>query len=118
MKILVVDDKPYVLSALKRSLEDIGHLVEIVSNASDALDMIDLFRGTVVDLVVTDYNMSGMNGCELAQKIRARSFKMPIWLLTASDIEEGTAKAAGVTKVFSKSTFRELLTAIENLKQK
>lgn len=119
MKILVVDDNPYVQNPLKRNLEDNGHLVETVSNANDALDMIDLFKGTCVDLVITDYSMpGGMNGVELAKEIRKRGFKMPIWLLSASDIDEEMAKGAGIEKVFSKFRPSEFWETVENLKQK
>jgi CheY-like chemotaxis protein len=34
------------------------------------------------DIVVTDYAMPGMNGFELAQRVRARNPKLPIILAT------------------------------------
>ena len=118
MKILVVDDDPDILEALKRKLEDIGHAVETAQCASDSLDMLDLFKATGVDLIMTDYNMpGGMNGLELGREIRERGFKMPIWLVTGSNINKEVAKSAGITQVISKGTF-ELFEAIKRLNQK
>lgn len=60
----------------------------------------------------------GMNGVDLSQEIRSAGFQMPIFLLSASDINKEMAKSAGITKVFSKSKFSELLEAVENLNKK
>lgn len=117
MRIIVVDDDARILSAMRRKLEDSHHEVKTVLNANSAMYMLDHTDG--VQLVITDYSMpGGMNGLELAIAIRDSGYKMPIFLLTGSDINEEMAKSAGITQVFSKSRFGELLEAVENLSKK
>ncbi|KKT40550.1 MAG: hypothetical protein UW30_C0021G0005 [Candidatus Giovannonibacteria bacterium GW2011_GWA2_44_13b] len=118
MKILIVDDDLDVLGALKRNLEDIDCLVEIATNASWALKTLSFFSGSDIDLVVTDYSMpGGMNGLELASAIRDFGFKMPIWLLSASDIDEEYAIGCGISGFFSKSEPNKLREALKNFRK-
>jgi len=116
LKILVVDDDTQVLSALKRKLEDLGHDVEAAPNAFSVIVALD--GEARFDLVVTDYSMpGGMNGCELAEAIRTCGFKMPIWLFSASDINEKMTKDAGIERVFSKRNPQIFFEAIEKIRK-
>jgi len=51
---------------------------------------------------------------ELAKEIRASGHRMPIWLLSASNINEEMAKDAGIEKVFLKYRPDKLWSAIKN----
>ena len=113
-KILIVDDDLNILEAIARSLRLAGYAVETVQRASDALEMLEFFKATGIDLVVTDYNMpGGMNGLELAKEIRTRNFTMPIILFTASSIDEEYAKSTGISEIFSKRDFTPVLEYLE-----
>src|SRR3990167_4707327 len=93
MYILIVDDDVQVLSALKRKLEDMGHVVVEAIGPSHSLYILSVSVVFGPDLIITDYNMPGaMNGVELAKEIRASGHRMPIWLLSASNINEEMAK--------------------------
>ena len=49
---------------------------------------LDILKDHSIDLVITDYMMPVMNGLELVKHIKAKSYKVPIIVLTArSDIE-------------------------------
>lgn len=61
--ILVVDDEPLVRNAFARVLERAGHHV---LRAGDGREALDLLRTDIVDLVITDLMMPGMNGVEFA----------------------------------------------------
>lgn len=67
-RILVVDDKPGILFLLEYLLEDAGFTnYKTYDNPHDALDSIR--TGEKVDIVITDYNMPGMNGAELLNAV-------------------------------------------------
>ena len=80
--VLVVDDNPAVVDTLTEMLEQLG--VE-VGPCLDPADAIAVIRDdpTGWDLVITDYDMPGMNGAQLAKTLRKYRKDLPILLLTA-----------------------------------
>jgi CheY-like chemotaxis protein len=79
-RILVVDDEPLVCDAVKMMLDFDGHEVQTAGSGKDALALLDK---TQFDLVITDFEMPGMKGDELAAAIKARSPKQPVVMITA-----------------------------------
>lgn len=80
LRILVVDDEPYVCEAIKMVLELEGYEVATADNGKAALTL----QGKVpFDLVVTDYAMPDMKGDELAAALRARNPDQRILMVTA-----------------------------------
>ncbi len=69
IKVLVVDDEPFILSALKRLLVRRGFEVDTASCGQQALDNLERIRP---DVVVSDFTMPGMNGAELLAELAAR----------------------------------------------
>ncbi|MBS2038942.1 PAS domain S-box protein [bacterium] len=67
--LLVVEDEPALRSVLKRVLTNAGYHVEVAANAGEALLLCERI-GPQVDLVLTDVIMPGMNGRELAQRLK------------------------------------------------
>lgn len=65
--ILVVDDEPSLLALARDVLSQQGYKVICGSSGSEALS---LLRNNAIDLVISDVIMPGMNGYELAEKIR------------------------------------------------
>jgi DNA-binding response OmpR family regulator len=80
MKILVVEDEPAIGSAIRTALTDEGHAVDVVTNASDALDWVE---ATAYGLVILDVILGGVTGLELCRRLRDRGFLEPILMLTA-----------------------------------
>lgn len=64
-RILVVDDELTSIAILKKVLEEAGHRVTTVSNGEKAIEQINEFK---YDILLTDFNMPGMNGIELTEK--------------------------------------------------
>jgi len=64
-RILVVDDEFTSIAILKKVLEEAGHRVTTVSNGEKAIEQINEFK---YDILLTDFNMPGMNGIELTEK--------------------------------------------------
>jgi len=77
--ILLVDDNGDGILARRTVLEELGYKVVAAGCGSDALQSVEIQN---FDLVITDFKMSPMNGLELIQKLRERSFSNPIILLT------------------------------------
>ena len=76
--ILIVDDDPGILDLLKRTMEMTGHNCIGVNDGESALAII---AQKPFDLVVTDINMPGMTGIELAKKI-LKNFSADIIVMT------------------------------------
>ena len=68
-------------------LEKSGFAVIPASSAQQALDILN---AQTVDLVLTDLLMPGLNGLELARKIKERTPELPIILLSGvNEVPEG-----------------------------
>ena len=83
MKILIVDDDPFVLDMLAIVLEDAGYAVVPASNGCEALEALD--REGDMDLALTDMSMPGMDGLQLTREILSRNASLPVLLLTAHE---------------------------------
>jgi PAS domain S-box-containing protein len=80
LRILLVDDDILVSMGAADMLLDLGHSVTEAQSGAHALKVLE--TDAPFDIVVTDYAMPGMNGFELAQKIRNGNPKLPIVLAT------------------------------------
>lgn len=77
--ILLIDDDSSVLESVALALGFDGHLVRSAESGRTA---ISIFQPGLFDLVITDHDMPGMNGHDLALSIKARSPAQPIVLLS------------------------------------
>ena len=75
-RILLVDDDMLIAMSSADMLIDLGHEVVEAHSGSEALECFG--DGSDFDLVITDYSMPGMNGGELARRVREISPGMPI----------------------------------------
>ena len=80
MRVLLVDDDILVSMGAADMLLDLGHNVTEAHSGLHALKLLE--SGMPFDVVVTDYAMPGMNGFELAQRIKASNPRLPIVLAT------------------------------------
>ncbi len=86
-RLLIVDDEPNLLRAVAAVLRDEGFEITTARNGRDALTMV---AQTPPDLIVSDVRMPGMDGFELARRLRSvEHFALiPIVFLTAKDETE------------------------------
>jgi CheY-like chemotaxis protein len=80
LRVLLVDDDILVSMGATDMLLDLGHSVTEAQSGAHALKLLE--TDSPFDIVVTDYAMPGMNGFELAQRIKERNPKLPIILAT------------------------------------
>jgi putative two-component system response regulator len=66
--ILVVDDEPMIRDLLEQTLQKTGHDCSFADNGQTALEII---KTAPFDVVVTDIDMPGMDGIELAKIIKS-----------------------------------------------
>lgn len=85
-RILVVDDDPSILDMYRVILEKEGRLVDSALNAEDALV---LAEQNPPDLLITDFDMPGMKGDELSEKMFEKIPGLPIIMITSSEIPQG-----------------------------
>jgi CheY-like chemotaxis protein len=78
--VLCVDDELIGLKVRKILLERAGYRVLTAPDGSTGLE---IFASEPVDCVVLDYSMPGMNGGEVAAKMRQTKPQIPILLLSA-----------------------------------
>ncbi len=80
LRVLLVDDDILVSMGAADMLLDLGHSVTEAQSGAHALKLLE--TDLPFDIVVTDYAMPGMNGFELAQRIKAINPGLPIVLAT------------------------------------
>ena len=67
--LLLVDDEPSILSALRRLLRPTGHTVLTATSGAEGLA---LLATQEVALVVSDMRMPGMDGAQFLEQVRAQ----------------------------------------------
>ncbi len=93
VNILVVDDDPVARHVLRKVVEAEGHRCVEAEDGERALQYLERTR---IDVLVTDKNLPGINGLELARVARNLESGMPVLMVTAFGSEDSEAEAAEV----------------------
>ena len=115
MRLLVVEDERKMAELLRQGLTEDGHSVTV---AEDGRDGLAIAEAAAFDLIVLDVMLPGIDGFEIARRLRAGRNQTPILMLTArdasADIVEGLNLGADdyLTKPFS---FEVLLARVRAL---
>jgi DNA-binding response OmpR family regulator len=118
MNVLVVEDEKGMAQLLKKGLEEESHVVSVAFDGPSALGMA---ANTPFELILLDVMLPGMNGIEVAKRIREDHRGASILMLTArdtvSDVVSGLDAGADdyLTKPFS---FAVLLARIRALQRR
>ena len=107
-KVLVVDDDPVVGKSFARVLSGKGYAVITARNGEEALTKL---HNETYDLVFTDIKMPGMNGLEVAERLRETQPWLPVVIVTGygTDAHQARAKAAGVSGFLHKPLSPEMI---------
>ena len=80
MRILLVEDEDHIAKALRVNFKAQGYEVEWVATGEDALVA---WQTRLCDLIVLDVMLPGVDGFEVARRVRQRDGRVPILMLTA-----------------------------------
>ena len=82
-KILIVDDSGFFRLLVRTHLKNLGY--ENVTESVDAESALKLLQKEKFDLIISDYNMSGLNGVEFFNRLRSDSAtrEVPFFLISS-----------------------------------
>lgn len=118
MKILIVDDFSTMRRIIKNLLRDLGF--QNTSEADDGTTALPMLQSGNYDLLITDWNMPGMQGIDLLKHVRAdqKLATLPVMMVTAEQKREQIVEAAQagvngyIVKPFTAQTLKEKLEKI------
>ncbi len=95
LRVLLVDDSNASRKHIRRLLSELG--IERITEAVNGREAAAILQDTMVDLVITDYNMPEMDGRELTEYIRTQSWQnaVPVLMVTS---EQNMGRLAAVEK--------------------
>ncbi len=110
IRILIADDHPVVREGLRKLLameEDF----EIVGEASDGREVLQMIEGLRPDVVLLDLKMPGMDGVRVLHALKNRQHKSRILVLTASEDKNEWVQSMklGCAGIVVKQTAPELI---------
>ena len=118
MKILVVDDFSTMRRIIKNLLRDLGF--NNTHEADDGNTALPMLKADNYDLLITDWNMPGMQGIDLLRAVRADAnlSTLPVLLVTAESKKDQIVMAAEagvngyIVKPFNAATLEEKIKTI------
>jgi|SRR5918992_2150374 CheY-like chemotaxis protein len=112
--VVIADDSYDILYLVQHIVNTLGWTCDIATNGAEAWQMV---QRLAPDLVISDINMRGMSGLDLALTIKSnpRLSHLPVVLMSSPD-QEGAALAAGcdafLAKPFGGQTLLQLLSQL------
>jgi DNA-binding NarL/FixJ family response regulator len=117
MNILIADDHPVVRQGLRQMLASESDL-NVVGEARNGHEVVEISRRVEWDVAVLDYNMPGRTGLELVKELKQRHPGRPILILSMYPEERYALRAlkAGAAGYITKeSASGELVNAIRKV---
>jgi CheY-like chemotaxis protein len=101
VRVLVIDDEPFVRDTLGEILRQQHHHVVV---ADDGLSGLARFREGAFDLVMTDLAMPGISGWQVAQAVKAVRPQVPVVLVIGwgVEVQVDELQTHGVDRVMTK----------------
>lgn len=115
IRIMLADDHAILRTGLKLLLGSDASL-QVVGEASNGEEMLQLLEQQTADVLILDLSMPGMSGLETVKEIKSRGYQIKILILTMHTDEHyvRAAMQAGASGYLDKSAFdSELLAAVK-----
>lgn len=94
LKVLIVDDEPFIRQGLRLIVDWEAEGFEIIGEAADGQQALDMLEYTNADLIIADIQMPGMTGLQLLQKIREKGMADVDFVILSGFREFGYAQTA------------------------
>jgi two-component system invasion response regulator UvrY len=110
IKVLLADDHSIVRAGLRRIVEESGDM-EVVAEAADGREAIQLVQKTLPDVAVIDISMPGVDGLEVISQLESHHPELPILVLTMHEEGQYVVRAiqAGAMGYLTKQSAPEQL---------
>ena len=87
IQLLIADDDSVTREMMGAFFREKGYFVFLAQNGKEALHLLGEEK---IDLVISDYQMPGMDGKELVRRINEIRPSLPVILITGRSFQEGT----------------------------
>ena len=87
IRVALVDDQSLVRNGFRMMLDTIPD-IEVVGEANNGYEALDLLRETIVDVVLMDVRMPGIDGIETTTRIMEAAYPVKIIILTTFDLDD------------------------------
>lgn len=94
IRVLIVDDEPFIRQGLKLLIKWKDHGCEIIGEASNGNEAMEIIKNQSVDLVITDIKMPVMNGLELIKCVKDNGYNNIKFIVLSGFYEFEYAKTA------------------------
>lgn len=108
IRVVLADDHVFVRDGIKSLLENEAN-IEVVGEAIDGADALEVVSETKPDLLIADIRMPNMTGIELVEKLRSENNPVKIIMLSMHESEEYVLKSikAGADGYLLKGSSKE-----------
>ncbi len=117
LRILTVEDDSHIGRIIQLAMPELGVPYEFAAVLT-AEEGLELWQQQPFDLLLTDYNLRGMNGLKLITILKDQGFNVPMVLITAYDNPQlaREAREVGVSAYIPKPFFiDELVNVVRRL---
>jgi DNA-binding NarL/FixJ family response regulator len=117
IKVLLADDHPIVRAGIRAELEKLPD-VQLVGEASDGREALELVRAHLPNVVFMDISMRGLNGLEATARITSEFPQVRVMILSMHQNEEyfwQALKAGAAGYLLKKAATAELATALRRV---
>jgi len=81
VRLLLVEDEIYILSALEKGLKKDGYAIDCAQSGSEAAELADI---NDYDLIVLDLNLPDFSGLEVLKQVRAKNPNVRVLIVSAN----------------------------------
>jgi DNA-binding response OmpR family regulator len=116
--VLIIDDDIAVLNMVSDALAQHGMQVHPFAEGTEAMNLLERAEEPVMDLVLSDINMEGMDGFDVIHRVKAINPKLPVVLMTGQGSLDYAIRAMrlGASNLFQKPlSIRELVNSVFHL---
>ncbi len=111
IRVILVDDHAVVRMGFRMLLQAEGSGIEVIGEAADGDELLQLLGALCADVVVMDLSMPGLGGLETLRRLRSRDGAPPVLVLSAHEDAAHPRRAlnAGAMGYLSKRSAPETL---------